>query len=134
MNTFKTLNETGIVNSPEGILEAILQRFRVTDPYQSKIYQVHSLKGILALNSGNDEAIRLATEDSLSKLIGSYFTEGHEVNVSFKTEEDASSTLVIEVDVVTINGSVSLAWAMQVIEDTTGLPRRIERTGTSYEL
>lgn len=134
MNSFKSLNETGIVSSPEGILEAIIQRFRVTDPYQSKIFKVASLNGILAINQGDDDAIISAVEEDLGTVLEAYFPDGHELTVALEVDSDGMSDLIITTSVVTDTGSTSLAWAMQIIDDKTGLPRRVNNNGVTYGL
>lgn len=134
MNNFKTLNETGIVSSPEGILEAIIQRFRITDPYQSKFFPVASLKGILALHTGSDEELKTAIHDALSTVMEAYFTDGFDLTIGLVEKSNGETDLTIAADVVTDDGSSSLAWAMQIIEDGTDLPRSISNGDIRYEL
>lgn len=134
MNNFVSLNETGIISSPEGILEAIIQRFRVTDQYQSKLFPVASLPGIIATTQGKPDLLKSTIDTALSRVLEAYFDDTFELEVDLVDLDDGSTDIVIRAAVTGKDGIVEAAWAMRVIEDTTGLPRRINNEEINYEV
>jgi len=133
MNKFMQLDEVGIVSSPEGILEAIIQRFRMTDAYQSKIFPVASLKGIIALTAGNKTNTINMARTALERVLDAYFPEGYQLEVDI-VDKGTESELTIAIDVVTDEGSLSASWALQVIEGKTDLKRKITGEESSYDV
>lgn len=134
MKNYITLDEVGIINSPEAIIEAIIQSFKATDPYQSKLFPVASLMGILALHKGRDNEIVSETEIALSRVFTAYFGDDFTLDVSLKDNDDNSSSLTIAASVSGPDGLVDASWALTITEDSTGNPRTISAEKVSYDI
>lgn len=134
MNNFMQLDEMGVVSSPEGILEAIIQRFRKTDAYQSKLFPVASLEGLLAQYMGRDTELKEAINDKLSAVIDAYFPEGHTLSVELVAADEGHHVLTLSITVSTSKGSVDGAWAMNVVDGKVRSEGIYSSNKVSYEL